>query len=150
MKSRRYLLDTNVLSETRKKRPEPQVVDFLANAPFNSLFLSVLSLGELRKDVALKRKRDPAAAKAIGAWVDGLEGNFVDRILHVDAAVSELWGELSAQRPRSVVDTLLAATAVAHELCPYRFSHSVTLLVVQPVAWEHVTMRQVSANLWAS
>jgi len=116
LKSPRYLLDTNVLSETRKKRPEPQVVDFLANAPFNSLFLSVLSLGELRKGVALKRNSDPAAAKAIGAWVDGLEANFADRILGVGAAVAKLWGEWSAQRPRSVVDTLLAATAVSHEL----------------------------------
>ncbi len=91
-------------------------MDFLANAPFNSLFLSVLSLGELRKGVALKRNSDPAAAKAIGAWVDGLEANFADRILGVGAAVAKLWGEWSAQRPRSVVDTLLAATAVSHEL----------------------------------
>ncbi|WP_263409002.1 type II toxin-antitoxin system VapC family toxin [Terriglobus tenax] len=114
MSRERFLLDTNVLSETRRKRPELRVMDFLSNAPANSLFLSVLSIGELKKGVSLKLKTDKAAGEAIGAWVDGLEANFADRILVIDTAVAKLWGEWSAQRPRSVVDTLLAATAVVH------------------------------------
>ena len=112
----RYLLDTNVLSETRKKRAEEDVLSFLAGTAPASLYLSNLSLGELRKGIALKAKSDPAAAKAIGAWADGLETHFADRILGVDTATAKLWGEWSAQRSRPVVDTLLAATAVVHGL----------------------------------
>ena len=112
----RYLLDTNILSETRKKRADERVLAFLSNATPSALYLSCLSLGELRKGVALKLKSDASAAKAIAGWVDGLEINFADRILGVDTAIAKLWGEWSAQRPRPVVDTLLAATAVVHDL----------------------------------
>ncbi|AXC14291.1 VapC toxin protein [Acidisarcina polymorpha] len=66
--------------------------------------------------MALKQHSDPDAAKQIGHWVDGLEYSFADRILGIDAATARLWGELSAQRPRPVIDTLLAATALSHEL----------------------------------
>ena len=111
-----YLLDTNVLSETRRKQADERVIRFLSSAEQSGLFLSVLTLGELRKGVALKGRSDPSAARALGSWVDGLEYSFADRILGVDAAITRLWGELSAQRPRPVVDTLLAATAVVHGL----------------------------------
>jgi hypothetical protein len=111
-----YLLDTNVLSETRKKQSDQRVISFLSTAEPSALYISVLTLGELRKGVALKRQSDNDAAKKIAAWVDGLEFSFADRILGIDAATARLWGELSAQRPRPVVDTLLAATAIVHEL----------------------------------
>lgn len=111
-----YLLDTNVLSETRRKQADERVISFLAAAEPSALYISVLTLGELRKGVALKKRSDPDSAKKLGAWVDGLEFSFADRILGIDAAAARLWGELSAQRPRPVIDTLLAATAVVHEL----------------------------------
>jgi toxin FitB len=111
-----YLLDTNVLSETRRKRADERVMSFLAAAEPSALYISVLTVGELRKGIALKRQSDPDAAKKLAAWVDGLEQSFADRILEIDAATATLWGEWSAQRPRPVVDTLLAATAVVHEL----------------------------------
>jgi len=68
-----YLLDTNVLSETRKKNGDKRVLEFLSTAEPSALYISVLTLGELRKGVALKARSDPGAAKKIGAWVDGLE-----------------------------------------------------------------------------
>ena len=111
-----YLLDTNVLSETRRKQADERVMSFLAAADPSALYLSVLTLGELRKGVALKWKSDPDLAKKLGSWVDGLEFSFADRILGIDAATARVWGELSAQRLRPVIDTLLAATAVVHEL----------------------------------
>lgn len=109
-----FLLDTNVLSETRKRAADSRVVSFLESAEPSALYLSVLALGELRKGVAMKRRADPPAAKSLGAWVDGLEFSFADRILGIDAATGRLWGEWSADRPRSVIDTLMAATAAAH------------------------------------
>jgi len=111
-----YLLDTNVLSETRRKRADNGVISFLSGADPSTLYLSVLTLGELRKGVALKKESDPDAAKKLGSWIDGLEFSFADHILGIDAATARLWGELSAQRPRPVIDTLLAATAIRHEL----------------------------------
>jgi toxin FitB len=111
-----YLLDTNVLSETRKKQADERVIAFLNGVDPSSLYFSILTLGELRKGVALKRQSDADAAKQLGSWVDGLELSFSDRILGIDAATARLWGELSAERPRPVIDTLLAATAAVHEL----------------------------------
>ena len=111
-----YLLDTNVSSETRKKKADPGVMAFLEAADSSSLYLSVLTLGELRKGVAGKRRTDPAAARSLAAWVEGLEIGYADRILGIETAVARLWGDWSADRPRPVIDTLLAATAVVHGL----------------------------------
>jgi hypothetical protein len=111
-----YLLDTNVISETRKAHANANVMAFIASAEANQLFLSVLTLGELRKGVALKRRADKAAADRLGAWVDGIEFTFADRVLAVDARATRIWGELSAGRALPVIDTLIAATALAHGL----------------------------------
>lgn len=113
-----YLLDTNVLSETRKVKADRGVLAFLQAADDASLFISVLTLGELRKGIAAIKLRDPSAGAAarLTAWVEGLEAGFADRILGIDAATAMLWGEWSGHRPRPVIDTLLAATAVHHDL----------------------------------
>jgi predicted nucleic acid-binding protein len=113
-----YLLDTNLLSETRKPKADPGVIAFLQAADPSSVFISVLTLGELRKGIAAKKIKDPNpdAASRLTAWVEGLEVSFADRILAIDAATARLWGDWSGQRPRPVVDTLLAATAVLHDL----------------------------------
>lgn len=111
-----YLLDTNILSETRRKHPDPKVLEFVMRTDQSALYLSALTFGEFRKGVALKRATDPMAADSLAIWVDGLEHGFADRILGIDTATARLWGELSAQRPRPVVDTLLAATAISHSL----------------------------------
>jgi toxin FitB len=111
-----YLLDTNVISETRKTRADNGVIAFLSAADAAGLFLSALTLGELRKGVEAKRQTDPAAADRLGEWVDGIETTFIDRVLPVDAATARRWGELSAGRSLPVVDTLIAATAINHGL----------------------------------
>lgn len=111
-----YLLDTNILSETRRKQANAGVVAFLSSTASSAIYVSVLTLGELRKGVEMRRKTDPATARQLAGWVDGLEQGFADRIVGIDAATARLWGEWSAQRPRPVVDTLLAATAMTHGL----------------------------------
>ncbi|MEI9970405.1 MAG: hypothetical protein WDM87_17980 [Terracidiphilus sp.] len=73
-----YLLDTNVLSETRRKKADSGVMAFLQSAESASLFLSVLTIGELRKGVAAKMRTDPATARSLAAWVEGLEFGFAD------------------------------------------------------------------------
>jgi predicted nucleic acid-binding protein len=111
-----YLLDTNVLSETRKSRPDAGVIAFLAAAGGDGLFLSVLTLGELRKGVDVKRRTDPITAIDLGVWVEGIETNFADRILPIDSPTALLWGELSAGKSLPVIDMLIAATALNHDL----------------------------------
>src|SRR5713226_3951979 len=111
-----YLLDTDVVSETRKIRAEPGVMALVRATDAARLFISVLTLGELRKGVAARRRTDPIAAERLGSWVNGIEEMFADRILPVDATAARIWGELSAGRSLPVVDTLIAATAIASGL----------------------------------
>jgi toxin FitB len=111
-----YLLDTNVVSETRKSRADAGVTAFLSAVDPSGLFLSVLTLGELRKGVVARRRSDPAAADQLGGWVDGIETDFSDRVLPVDASAAKCWGELSARRSLPVIDTLIASTAISRGL----------------------------------
>jgi toxin FitB len=115
-KGRRYLLDTNVLSETRKSRMDPNVASFLEGLDSLSLYLSALTIGEFERGIEIKRRDDPEAAGRIAAWVAQAEHDFADRILPVDDEVARIWGKLSADRTRPVVDTLIAATAIVHDL----------------------------------
>jgi len=114
--ARRYLLDTNVVSETRKASMSEDVRAFLTAVDSSDLYISVLTIGELRKGVEAKRRSDPDSAALLGAWVDGLERSFADRIVPIDIVVASLWGELSSDRSRPVIDTLIAATALVHEM----------------------------------
>ncbi len=112
----KYLLDTNVISETRLPNPNQRVTSFLQRAGTQSVFLSVLTVGEMRAGAAQKRRSNPVFARRLSAWIDTTEQDFADRILSVDAATANLWGDLSGTRTRPIVDTLLAATAIVHSL----------------------------------
>ena len=82
----------------------------------DDLFLSVLTLGELRRGIELLRRKDPTAANALERWFNGICDDFSEKILPVDAAVAEQWGRLSVLQPLPSIDGLLAATAVVHDL----------------------------------
>ncbi len=107
-----FLLDTCVLSETRKRRPDTGVVQFLAGADAAQLYLSVLTIGEMRKGIAKRRLTGAESADQIAAWAQRIEIDFADRILPVDVAVARLWGDLSAKGRSPAIDTLIAATAL--------------------------------------
>lgn len=112
-----YLVDTNVLSELRRKTPDPAVARWFADRPASTLYLSVLTLGELRKGV--ERLADPARRLALLDWLETeLPAFFAGRVLAVDAVVADRWGHLLARagRPVPAIDSLLAATALQHGL----------------------------------
>ncbi len=106
-----FLLDTNVISETRKRNPDRNVLAWLQAADQAGLFISVLTIGELTKGIALHRRRDPGAAASLAHWLHGIEELFADRIILIDAPIARIWGELNVERPLPVIDSLLAATA---------------------------------------
>jgi predicted nucleic acid-binding protein len=112
-----YLVDTNVLSELRRKSPDKQVLEWFAKRPPVILYLSVLTLGEIRKGV--EGVADIVLRQALVDWLEtDLPLFFTGRILSVDSTVADRWGRLvaSAGRPLPAIDSLLAATALAHDL----------------------------------
>lgn len=112
-----YLLDTNVVSETIRRNQNKAVVGWLEQLPAEALFISVLTLGEIRKGV--EALADKKRRERLRLWLEReLPVWFEDRVLPVDLAVAERWGRLLAEvgRPVPTIDSLLAATALHYEL----------------------------------
>lgn len=107
-----YLLDTNVISELRKgERTAPSVFNWFDGVADQEIYLSVLTIGEIRRGVESVRRRDPDSAAALDSWLSRLTEVHRDRILQVDRAIAEEWGRMNVPDPLPVVDGLLAATA---------------------------------------
>ena len=112
-----HLLDTNVVSELRKReRCDRNVAAWYSSISDGDLFLSVLTLGEIRKGIVLVRDRDPGQAEALENWLMYVKQNYESRILPIDADISDAWGQMHYVRNVPVVDGLLAATAKVHNL----------------------------------
>lgn len=110
-----YLIDTNIISEVRKGGDcNPHVAAWYESIDDESVYLSVLVLGEIRKGVERARIKNRAQARALEKWLSIVSRSFADRVLPVDQAVADEWGRMSAKRPVSTIDALLAATAKVH------------------------------------
>jgi toxin FitB len=107
----RYLLDTNVLSEVRKPRGAANVKRWISSVPAEDLYLSVLTLGEVRRGIGLLRRRDRVQAEVYEVWLITVLRDYEDRVLPVDAEAAEEWGRMSVPDPVSIVDGLMTATA---------------------------------------
>ena len=115
-----FLLDTNVVSETTRPQPSAQVLDWVAAQASESLFISAITIGELRRGALLltagKKRR------ALLRWIEtGIKAGFAGRILAVDTAVMERWAQLEATTRKAgrrlpLMDSLLAGTALVHGL----------------------------------
>jgi hypothetical protein len=112
-----YLIDTNVISELRKgARADQRVAGWFAGLAEDDLYLSALTIGEIRKGIESVRLRDRRAAASLERWLREVADSHRDRILPVDETVAEEWGRLNVPDPLPVVDGLLAATAAVHGL----------------------------------
>jgi predicted nucleic acid-binding protein len=108
----KYLVDTNVISEVRKgPRCDKSVMSWWMGIPPESIFLSVLTIGEIRKGVENIRRRDGRSASALESWLLQIIRHFRDQILPIELEIVEEWGWMSIPNPLPVVDGLLAATA---------------------------------------
>ena len=115
-----FLLDTNCISEVVRVQPDPGVLRWVETAGESLLYLSVLTLGEIRKGLAILAQGQ--SRTRLEAWLETeLHARFSGRILPIDAAIADRWGWLAAEarlrgKPLSTIDALLAATALHHNL----------------------------------
>lgn len=110
------MIDANVLSELRKPKRVEHVAVWLRTTPSVELYTSVLVMAELRRGSQLIRRRDPVSADRLDGWISDLWVGFEDRVLGVTREVANRWADLMVPDPISVIDGLLAATALVHNL----------------------------------
>lgn len=112
-----YLLDTNVISELRKgERANAAVTAWFEGLADEEIFISVLTVGEIRRGIESIRRRDPDSAAALDGWLARVVEAHLDRIIPINRAVAEEWARLNVPDPLPVIDGLLAATAKVADL----------------------------------
>jgi predicted nucleic acid-binding protein len=109
-----YLLDTNIVSDVQRRLPKP--TEWLASVDPTSVSLSVITLGEIERGIIKLRKVDSGKATRLDLWLRELRRDNADRILAVTEDVALAWGRITAGRTRGSADTLIAATALVHDL----------------------------------
>ncbi len=111
----KYLLDTNVISEIRKRdRADASVARWVARTPVTEIGTSVVVLAEIRRGIELKRRADPE--QALDRWFVQMRSGLGDRVLPIDESIAEVWARLNVPDPLPLVDGLLAATAKVYGL----------------------------------
>lgn len=111
-----YLLNTDVLFETRRASMHQNVANFIRSTPVNRLFLSALSLAELRRGAIRSPDVESDAARLVEDWVNEMERAFEDRILPVDSGAARSWASLPGAESECTIATLIAATAASRNL----------------------------------
>jgi toxin FitB len=111
-----YLVDTNIISEIRKRHPDPHVVAWWDTVTSAEVFISALTIGEIRLGIERLRRRGSVQADLLEQWLHGLRAVYQDHIINIDAGIAEEWGRLNVPDPLPIVDGLLAATARARGL----------------------------------
>lgn len=110
-----YLLDTNVVSELRKRKPHKGVVAWVQAAPQESLYVSAVTIGEIQAGIEITRTQDAEKAKEIELWLDAVEQSY--GVLPADSAAFRRWAQLMHRRPdHHIEDALIAATALVRGL----------------------------------
>ena len=111
-----FLIDTDVLSALRRRERHPSIVRWVEDQRTTDLHISVVTVGEIERDITRQQRHKSAFARDLAAWLDRVLGWYGDRILPVDAATARRWGQLSAALGNDSADLLIAATALEHGL----------------------------------
>ena len=111
-----YLLDTNVLSELRKRKRNPNVANWVRTVPGSELHLSTITFFEIERGIESQRRTDPAFAKQLSEWQEFTLRAFGDRILPLTVNIAHRWGRLSVLIGNKELDLAIAATALEHGL----------------------------------
>lgn len=108
----KFLLDTNVISEIRKRdRANTNVARGVARTPVTEIGTSVIVLAEIRRGIELKRRGDPVQAELLDRWFAQMRTRLEDRVLPIDEVIADAWARLNVPKPLPLIDWLLAATA---------------------------------------
>ena len=111
-----YLLDTDVISELRRRRRNRNVVAWISNVSAADLFVSVVTIGEIELGIARQRVRNPSFAKDLADWLEVTLRAYEERILPLTVGIARRWGRLAAQLGNKQLDLAIAATALEHGL----------------------------------
>ena len=106
----KYLLDTNIVSELRKKLPDPRVVKWMEDVPSDQVYLSCIAIGDLRSEALKKAKQDKIAGKLLIKWIDELINSYEDQIVLIDLEICKKWAELLT------IDSFLLAQALTSNM----------------------------------
>ncbi len=110
-----YLLDTNVVSELRRPRPHPAVLEWIRQVLAHQLYVSAVTIGEIQAGIEITREHDAAKADELEAWLGQVLDSF--SVLPADAAAFQEWARLKHRQPDSLMeDALIAAIAAVHSL----------------------------------
>ena len=110
-----YLLDTKIVSELRKPRPDPRVVHGIAQVPDAQLFISAVTIGEIQSGIEMTRDQDPDRARAIERWLDQVIST--SQVIDLGADIWRRWGKLMHRKSNTLLeDVLIAACALSRDL----------------------------------
>lgn len=111
-----FLLDTDVLSGLRRRERNPEVARWVAEQRASDLYISVITVCEVERGIAQRKRHDPPFARSLALWLDRVMAWYGDRILPVDDTTARRWGQLSANIGHEGADLIIAATALEHGL----------------------------------
>ena len=111
-----YLLDTDTLSTFSRRNPDPNVSAWMAGQRITDMYISVITIGEIERGIALQARRNPDYARTLVEWLDGVLLTYRGRILPVDMRIARRWGQLSALIGNNNPDLIIAATALERDL----------------------------------
>ena len=110
-----FLLDTNIVSELRRRKPHGAVLNWIADVPADQLLLSAVTVGEIQAGIEITREQDAAKARELEAWLDQVVASY--GILPMDGAAFREWARLKHRKSDTLIeDAMIAATAIIHEL----------------------------------
>ena len=105
----KYLLDTNIISELKKKSPNQDVVNWFEETDTDDLYLSCITIGELKSGALKKSKTDVKTGKLLIKWINGLMADYEEQILNIDLETCEIWAQLLNIDSTNAIDGLIAA-----------------------------------------
>jgi predicted nucleic acid-binding protein len=112
----KYLLDTNIVSELSKKVPNTRVLEWIGDIPSDRLFLSCITIGELKVGALKKAHYDPVAGRSLIKWIEELMKVYEEQILLIDLGICQTWAELLSIDSTNAIDSLLLAQAITNNM----------------------------------
>ncbi len=112
----RYILDTNILSELKRKIPNTKVLAWINQIPTELLYINCISVGEIKKGILKKAKTDISTALILENWLEDILISYSNKILNIDLVVCQKWAELLIIDGTNDIDSQLAAQAIVHDM----------------------------------